>query len=83
MPKRYRCSIAIAIAVCLQLATGTAKAAETTYTANDLLQDCKGSLLERKVPPRPFYSGLCMDWSPERTTWTLRAARQKTRQTAS
>ena len=51
MPKRYRCSIAIAIAVCLQLATGTTKAAETTYTANDLLQDCKDSLLERKVPP--------------------------------
>ena len=60
MRKRYRCSIVIAIAVCLQLATGTAKAAETTYTANDLLQDCKDSLLERKVPPRPFYSGLCM-----------------------
>src|SRR6266566_3492093 len=60
MPKGYRCSIAIAIAACLQLATGTTKAAETTYTANDLLQDCKDSLLERKVPPRPFHSGLCM-----------------------
>jgi hypothetical protein len=60
MPKGYRCSIAIAIVACLQLATGTTQAAETTYTANDLLQDCKDSLLERKVSPRPFYSGLCM-----------------------
>ena len=60
MPMGYRCSIAIAIAACLQLATGTTQAAETSYTANDLLQDCKDSLLERKVSPRPFYSGLCM-----------------------
>ena len=60
MPKGYLCSMAIAIAACLQLATGTTQAAEATYAANDLLQDCKDSLLERKVSPRPFYSGLCM-----------------------
>jgi hypothetical protein len=45
---------------CIQLATGTLQAAERTYTANDLLQDCKDSLLERAAFPRPFYSGLCM-----------------------
>ena len=52
-------STAITIIACVQLASGTLQAAEKTYTANDLLQDCKNSLLARAAP-RPFYSGLCM-----------------------
>src|SRR5262245_13600595 len=51
---------AITIIACLQFACGTLQAAERTYTANDLLQDCKNSLLERVALTRPFYSGLCM-----------------------
>jgi hypothetical protein len=60
MPVGHWRSIAIAIIACLQLASGTLQAAEKAYTANDLLQDCKNSLLERAAFPRPFYSGLCM-----------------------
>ena len=56
----YWRSTAIAMIACLQLAIGTVQAAEKTYTANDLLQACKDSLLERAAFPRPFYSGLCM-----------------------
>ena len=51
---------AITIVTCLQLSGGTVQAAEKTYTANDLLQDCKDTLLERTAFRRPFYSGLCM-----------------------
>ena len=65
MPKGYLCSMAIAIAACLQLATGPTQAAEPTYTANDLLQDCKDSLLERKVPPGRSIPVCAWDWSPE------------------
>jgi hypothetical protein len=50
----------IAIVTLLQLASGTVQAAEKTYTANDLLQDCKDTLIERGTFRRPFYSGLCI-----------------------
>ena len=50
----------IAIVTLLQLASGTVQAAEKTYTANDLLQDCKDTLIERATFRRPFYSGLCI-----------------------
>ena len=53
-------SIAIAIFASLQLASGMVGAEENPYTANDLLKDCKASLLEGVAVPRPFYSGLCM-----------------------
>jgi hypothetical protein len=43
----YWRNTAIAIVTLLQLASGTVQAAEKTYTANDLLQDCKDTLLER------------------------------------
>jgi hypothetical protein len=43
----YWRNTAIAIVTCLQLASGTVQAAEKTYTANDLFQDCKDTLLER------------------------------------
>jgi hypothetical protein len=46
--------------VTLLLASGTVQAAEKTYTANDLLQDCKDTLLERATFRRPFHSGLCI-----------------------
>ena len=35
-------------------------AEKNPYTVNDLLQDCKASLLEGVAVARPFYSGLCM-----------------------
>jgi hypothetical protein len=60
MSKGYWRSTGIAIVTCLQLTGTTVQAAERTYTANDLLQDCKDSLLERAAVRRPFYSGLCM-----------------------
>jgi Rap1a immunity proteins len=62
MYERYWRSIAIAIFTSLQLTSGAVGAEENPYTANDLLQDCKASLLEGVAVPRPFYSnsGLCM-----------------------
>jgi hypothetical protein len=45
MSEGYWRNTAIAIVTCLQLASGTVLAAEKTYTAKDLLQDCRGSLL--------------------------------------
>ena len=60
MSEGYWRNTAIAIVTCLQLASGTVLAAEKTYTAKDLLQDCRDSLLERAPFPRPFYSGLCI-----------------------
>ena len=60
MSEGYWRNTAIAIVTCLQLASGTVLAAEKTYTAKDLLQDCRDSLLERVPFPRPFYSGLCI-----------------------
>ena len=59
MSEGYWRNTAIAIVTCLQLASGTVLAAEKTYTAKDLLQDCRDSLLKRAFP-RPFYSGLCI-----------------------
>jgi Rap1a immunity proteins len=56
----YWRNTAIAIVTLLQLASGTVQAAEKTYTANDLLQDCKDTLLERATFRRPFHSGLCI-----------------------
>ena len=47
MSEGYWRNTAIAIVTCLQLASGTVLAAEKTYTAKDLLQDCRDSLLER------------------------------------
>ena len=60
MSEGYWRIIATAIVTCFQLASGTVQAAEKSYTAKDLLQDCKDSLRERAAFPRPFYSGLCM-----------------------
>ena len=60
MSEGYWRITAIAIVTCLQLASGTLQAAEKSYTAKDLLQDCKDSLLEGAAFPRPFNSGLCM-----------------------
>jgi len=56
----YWRSTAITVIACLQFACGALQAEEKPYTAKDLLQDCKNSLLERAAFPRPFYSGLCM-----------------------
>ena len=58
MSEGYWRNTAIAIVTCLQLASGTVLAAEKTYTAKVLLQDCRDSLLKRAAFPRPFYSGL-------------------------
>ena len=60
MSEGYWRNTAIAIVTCLQLASGTVLAAEKTYTAKDLLQHCRDSLLEKAAFPRPFYSGLCI-----------------------
>ena len=59
MSEGYWRNTAIAIVTCLRFASGTVLAAEKTYTAKDLLQDCRDSLSKGRLP-RPFYSGLCI-----------------------
>ena len=58
MSKRFWRSTAVA--VCLLLTGGSARAQKELYTTNALLEHCRNSLVEGARFPRPFEAGFCM-----------------------